>query len=345
MLALVAGLVYGTPTVRGRKGRIMATFGVTARRVIVEAKLDSVVPAVTPEFVVNAWLTSRYQTVLSQLGFGSINKQSNAVINTTEAYSDGTVAITQGSTTVIGTDTVFAAGHEGMQIVFGNSNIWYEIADVVSPTELTLDAAVVDSDNDEIGFQIAQHRYEVDSSLRWIIDLKLMGRYSLTKLSSEKADDLFPSRMWRASLPQCWWPLGWNESNGNRIIEIFPPASIPYRLEATGYLNLTEPALGTSPHPAVSERILIEGAMTDALRYRAQQQSPITLEQTQALLALARTHENDYARLLTELSNRDSADAPQRRVRLRVGSRLRQSGIYDPIMTAEDEIFYRSPFE
>lgn len=64
------------------------------------------------------------------------------VINLEDAYSTGTIAVTNGSTTVTGTGTTFLSTHVGWKLR-GDRGEEYVIAACVSGTELTLDAAWV----------------------------------------------------------------------------------------------------------------------------------------------------------------------------------------------------------
>jgi hypothetical protein len=314
------------------------SFDRIARRVIVESGISEY--AITPQYVVDYWIGEAYKEIVSQLRYADINKQANDVITTVAQYNTGTVAITQGSVSVVGTGTTFTAAMIGRFITFGSSSVWYKIAAVPDATTLTLDDAVVDNTNTGLGFVIAQRFYEVDANLRWITDAKLMGRYDLIKTSQEKLDEMFPARLQRPSLPQYWAPAGYNTAQSARLIEIFPPSQRAERIELTGYLNVDEPTLATQTHPDIGDTIVFQRTLGFALRFKAQRESD-NPDHVRALLALASAAGSVADRLVQELLNRAAADRPQPRIRVRIGEYYSQR---DPIMTAEDEVFYRSPY-
>ena len=65
--------------------------------------------------------------------------QDKGVIETVDDYATGTVAITNGTKAIAGTDTVFTASMVGRKIRIGGENPYYRIASFTSTTAITLE--------------------------------------------------------------------------------------------------------------------------------------------------------------------------------------------------------------
>lgn len=325
----------------------MSTFGLIARRIIEEA--DLVQYGITPDYVVTAWIQSRYRQIIDELAFAEINKTIDYPFVTTAKVNGSVGAVVQGSATFVG--TAFVAGMVGRYVRIGNDNEWYRISAFVSSTQLTLDTVYANISQPVVGYVIAQRFYNISPTIRWLFDIKIPRRaFSLIELAVSKLDELYPNRPFQPGIPQYWSPVGWDESTGERIVEIYPMADTTYRLEATGYSGITEPALNTSPHRDINDRILVEGGLADGFRFRAGKvASEVDTTDVRAIVArgrayleIAMSHEKQYDTLLSSMRKRDVLDAPQPRVQLMI-QRRSNYGLVDPIMTAQDEVWSRSP--
>lgn len=315
------------------------SFDLLAKRIVVEANLEP--SGISPEYVLTSWIKSRYREIIDELKFESINKRSDFIFVSTPQVLGTDGVVTEGSSVVSSALSNFSSSAVGRYIRFGSDNEWYRITNVISPTELALDVGYPNLSGTK-SFTVAQRYYNISTDIRWIFDIRLPRRsYSLAEVHIAKLDEMFPTRVWAPSVPQWWAPVGWDELTGERVVEIYPPANVAYRLEASGYSGVMEPTLDNSPHPDVNERIIVEGTLADALRYRASLEAE-DIVRVRSFLDLARSHENRYSELLEQQRKRGVIDAPQPRVAL-VIQRRDTWGVYDPLTTAADEVWNRPP--
>jgi len=317
----------------------MSTFDVIARRIILEADIEK--HGIMPEYVLDNWLVSRYKRVLDKLPYGAITARGDAIVNTTPSYNTGTVSVSQNSQIVTGVGTTFDVSMIGMYIRFGVTRGWYQIIDSADATHLLLDNPFVDATRSGSAFYIAQRFYEMPDGIRWIIDAKNVTRaMPLTKTHRQKMDEMFPDRVATPGVPLWWCPVGWNQINRRRQIEIYPFANTYFRLEFSGYSSVDEPQLDSAPLVDIDDRVLMEGGLADAFNFKASRGESI--EMVRAWLDVSRRHENIYNDLLDDIAKRDSSDAPQPRVRMLIQKRD-VIGIVDPLINAEQEIYNRPP--
>jgi hypothetical protein len=317
----------------------VSTFDEIARKIIVEASLEPL--GIIPEFIIDAWLISRYRRILDRMPFGSITVQNDEVIVTDPMETTGTVLVTQGSILVVGTNTVFDISMIGKYIRFGITRGWYEIADVIDATQLTIDVGFADATRVDTGYFIATRYYNLPGGLRWIIDGKNISRsVPLRKLHRQKMDEMFPDRVASPGVPLYWSPVKWNQDLNRRRVEIYPFANTSYRLEFSGYATIDEPDLDTEPAKDIDERAIIEGGLADAFNFRSGKEK--TVEMVRAMLDISGRHERLYTEVVDSLVGRDSVDASAPRIRLKI-QRYDDYGIRDPLTNAEQEVFNRSP--
>ena len=310
----------------------MPSFDTIARRVVVEAHLGD--SGLSPEYVFLAWLRSRYRQIIDRLQHSDINRQNTVAFATEAPQSNGTVTVIHGSPLVTGLGTGFITPNVGQYFRVNSKRNWYRIIAVASATQLTLDTPYTEENAVGIAYTIAQRYYTPPSGVRWITDVKLPQRHTLYELDQTKLNEMFPSREAHVSVPQYWSPSGWNGEQ--RTLEFYPFADKQYRIEIVGYTNLSEPTLASSPEGDINDRILIEGALADAMRYRAALPG-LEAPQVQALLILAGAHEKQFALLLQDMMRRSSLDKPQPQLELAFGANY--AGRTRDIMTAEDEVW------
>lgn len=92
-------------------------------------------------------------------------------INTTPSYSTGTVEITQDSTTVTGTGTVWTSDMVGRLIKFSGSDEYYEISAVGGNTSLTLSSAYIGTTDTDATYEIYRVYYPLASDfkkMKWV---------------------------------------------------------------------------------------------------------------------------------------------------------------------------------
>lgn len=148
-------------------------------------------------------------------------RKSEALINTVDPYSDGTVSVSQGGTTVTGVGTTFTSAMTGRFIRIGGSEAIYQIT-FVNATSLTLEKAwpytAVSGDD----YEIFQYKYVVDGtngavgqvllpSAEWTIQEKSL--YWITMVD--------PARRTSGAIAQAFILHG-IDTNNAQMIEFWP---------------------------------------------------------------------------------------------------------------------------
>ena len=86
-------------------------------------------------------------------------------ITTVAPYTTGTVAMTNGSTTVTGTDTVWTSAMVGRKIRFGSDNAYYRISAVGGTTSLTLEVPYQGTTDTDATYSIYKDEYRLPADL------------------------------------------------------------------------------------------------------------------------------------------------------------------------------------
>lgn len=131
----------------------------------------------------------------------------------------GTVAVTEGSTAVVGTGTAFTAAMVGQIIRFEDVNEHYFIESVTDATNLVLAVAFNGEDNSSSEYTITFVNYDLPStvSIRKIRSIVVQNPYSkLEYIDQRRRDELAPDPV--QSTGQPWGYLDW----GQNTIQPFP---------------------------------------------------------------------------------------------------------------------------
>jgi hypothetical protein len=86
-------------------------------------------------------------------------------ITTVAPYTTGTVAMTNGSTTVTGTDTVWTSAMVGRKIRFASENAYYRISAVGGNTSLTLEVPYQGTTDTDATYSIYKDEYRLPADL------------------------------------------------------------------------------------------------------------------------------------------------------------------------------------
>jgi hypothetical protein len=112
-------------------------------------------------------INSRYGLILSLMNWQGIEAKGS--IQTTAAYTTGTITLTAGSATVTGTGTAWTSALNGLQLVLPGSGNWYTVT-IVDGTTLTLDRPydpfVAGDPPLTLGYAIAQTIYPLPADCR-----------------------------------------------------------------------------------------------------------------------------------------------------------------------------------
>jgi hypothetical protein len=140
-------------------------------------------------------------------------------------YTTGTVAVTNGSTTVTGSGTAFTAAMVDQAIVFENDDVHYYIASVESSTSLTLGLAYIGTTDASQTFTIHTINYTLPStiSLPKIKDIVIQDPHrKLEYIDQRKRDELAPNLFASTSQPAGY--LDWGQSS----IQPYPATDAAY---------------------------------------------------------------------------------------------------------------------
>ena len=102
-------------------------------------------------------------------------------LNLVPIYETGTVAVTQDSTTVTGTTTVWTSTHVGWILKIDDADEYYEVSEVGGNTDITLKSAYIGDTDTGLGYTLYKVYYDLASdfdSMRWIKQLVSPTRIS-----------------------------------------------------------------------------------------------------------------------------------------------------------------------
>jgi len=83
-------------------------------------------------------------------------------------YSTGTVSVTNGSTAVSGTDTIWTYKMIGRKIRIGNDRNFYVVANVTAATTLVLDRKYIGDDDTDATYTIFENSFDLPVDLVWV---------------------------------------------------------------------------------------------------------------------------------------------------------------------------------
>lgn len=212
-------------------------------------------------------INARYSAILGIRDWKGL--EGNGSIQTVDAYRVGTIALTQGSTAVVGTGTSWLPGYTGWQVLVGGVSPWYT-ATVVDGTHLTLDRPFEGCSNPTASYSLIQAIVQLPDDCRHVrvITSPANGLELLEMTSLEFAQSVgFPvfEGVAQAYIPQ---PDGTNPVNGRTVKQIL---LYPLPIFARGYPLIYErlgigfdgTATDEGPLDFVSGDAIIAGAKLD----------------------------------------------------------------------------------
>lgn len=212
-------------------------------------------------------INARYAAILGMRDWKGL--EGNATLQTQAAYRVGTIAVTQGSTAVVGTGTTWLPGYTGWQLLVGGNRPWYTVT-VLDGADLTLDRPFEGYTNAAAGYSLVQAVLQLPDDCRHlrVITSPATG-LELTEMTSlEFAQSVgFPvfQGVAEAYIPQ---PDGVNATDGNIVKQIL---LYPLPIFARGYPLIYErlgigfdgTATGEGPLPFVSGDAIVAGCKMD----------------------------------------------------------------------------------
>jgi len=134
----------------------------------------------------------------------------NASFITVKPYSDGTVAVTEGSKTVTGSSTTFTSAMVGRKFYCGNAT--YVISAFVSTTEITLSTNYAGDTGSGLTYKIYQDEYSLASDVEDVLSLRQENYpQRLEKRDIEYMDKYYPQRT-SFGYPSMYSPVGYDST-------------------------------------------------------------------------------------------------------------------------------------
>lgn len=198
-------------------------------------------------------------------------------ISVPAALTAGTVQANRGSLFVLGDATAtanFSAALVGRSIRMRAA--WYEIKGV-SLNLLELTTPYAEDSSPTLTYQIVQRTVALDPTVRWIADTIVFPRrrWSVQRVPRESMDVLNPARQYSTGGAVQWADVGHTLSNGQlcKTIELYPYSLDTELYYAVAYPHPVSLALDDPIPPEIDDHVLREGAMIDAMRWKASKEA------------------------------------------------------------------------
>lgn len=243
--------------------------------VTVEDVARSLIAAVASDagFVLAAhWVSDRYRQIAARARLKSTRFVS--AITVPSAITTGTVSAVRGSPLVVG-DATTAAPQFNPTVVGRSIRMraaWYDIV-AYAPGRLTLAVPYAEDNGTTLSYQIVTRTVPLDSTIRWVADTIVFPRrrWPVLRVPREALDRQNPARQYSSGGAVQWADVG-NRTVNNaicKVIELYP-----YSLDTELYYCVAYPhpktlELDDPVPPEIDEHVLREGALIDAMRWKA----------------------------------------------------------------------------
>jgi len=148
-------------------------------------------PGVDPD-IVDSYINERYRRILRRGDWQRLRVQ--AVLQTVAPYETGTVAATEGSASISGTDTVWTDAMSGRAIRIAEGDEYYQFT-YISPTSGTLDRVYEGEDATAATYSIWQNVYVLPADLHVLHSIRVLGSpRDLDQISQEELDERAANR-------------------------------------------------------------------------------------------------------------------------------------------------------
>jgi hypothetical protein len=217
--------------------------------------------------VVKRMIQDTYRRVVDSRPFyGTLVKGQVTVPN---AYTTGTVSVTNGNDSVTGTGTTWTNSMVGEQFRIGFSTPIYTITNVLSPTSLTLDLPWGGQTQASLGYQIFQCFVNFGANVKYMLAVvnQIQG-YKLQLNIPQEVLNTYDT--WRTNMGWVTVVANYPPSpTGIPQYELYPP---PTYQQAFPFLAYTQPPdlINDADSPVVSVRsdVIVYGALAQALLFR-----------------------------------------------------------------------------
>jgi hypothetical protein len=225
--------------------------------------------------------------------------EKEALIQTTAAYSTGTVTIAAGATSGTGTDTVWTSAMDGRFIRFGNLWPFYTFV-FATTTTFSITRPLEGSDDlTDAAYEIWQPVYELPSDLAEISSIKNEWGWDLEEASREWLDRVSGLRV-EISSARHWVPCE-DSQTGRTQIELYPgpedAVGLPLRYTAKAPLFSVPAETSEQFADWISVPCVYAGVLADLYRLQDEQQR-------------AQLEEQRFDKLLADMAGEDARKTP-----------------------------------
>lgn len=240
----------------------MATFLVLQQELADRLNIDQTVTANGTRL--KRWLNFIQNDIASRYPFEWL--YARTMVQTVADKTAGTVAVTNGATSVVGTSTAFAAGDKRKFIQLEGDTNWYEVTAVASQT-LTIDPAFAGATLTAGTYKLRQVYYNLPTNLFQVFDVRQANTpLKLTQLGIWTLDQFQPDI--QTTAPPSGYHLFRDDpdtaatSAKQRQISFFPSPDDEYNMEIRYIYQLTDlSADGDIPIlPVPYHSVMLDGA-------------------------------------------------------------------------------------
>ena len=220
-----------------------------------------------PSTEIRKWINDAYRSIIDLRRWTGLKIRGQVTVP--NVYSTGTIAVTLGSTSVVGTGTAFDATMVGRQLRAGFSTGFYNIAAVADATHLTLDLPWGNASQASSGFTIMQTWISLGYNIKSIKTMVNQRQgYRMIIGIPQKTLNLWDT--WRASLGWTWGVSPKEPTaTGEPQWELYPA---PTFQQVFPYIAYIQPADMVNdedfPVPFIPTDMLILPAIANALVFR-----------------------------------------------------------------------------
>lgn len=219
----------------------------TARRLVVLDCLQNVYARVTGQKNWD-WL---YQTV---------------DFNFEAPYETGTVALTQGSESVVGTGTVFSANVIPNNVfVPGGRSESYVISSVESATGITLEGEYAGATALESSYKVIKPMYRLPADCEQIQSIVLDGYGEMVPVGTQEFRRIQARDVTATGMPRWYTDVGRRATDGVRTIEVYPAPDKKYIAQLNYGVNIIALQDSETNYPLIPDRhrvVLYHGALS-----------------------------------------------------------------------------------
>lgn len=216
--------------------------------------------------LIEGWIGDRYSEILTELSWQRLGIDS--ILQTSAPYSDGSVTLTAGSSTVTGVGTTFTGDMSGRGFRVTGRSEFYEFT-YASPTSASLDRAFEGTTGAGQGYKVFQHVYPMPDDCRLLEDNAFSGfkMGSLQRLERSQLNLAAPARL-EYGTPRLWGSYMDDGSTPPLMqVELYPIPDAAIGIPFSYMADVSLPAQSAAFLTWVDPTALIEGVTARIKRH------------------------------------------------------------------------------